>query len=85
MRTILDFLTRTRGKKRLTVSDAITYAYLMLGTLVMFGPIVWLVMSSFKPQAELSRFPPRFLPYRQDTAVVEGYDNPLPLFEVTFE
>jgi alpha-1,4-digalacturonate transport system permease protein len=85
MRTILDFLTRTRGKKRLTASDAITYAYLMLGTLLMFGPIVWLLMSSFKPQAELSRFPPRFLPYRQDTVAVEGYDNPLPLFEVTFE
>jgi alpha-1,4-digalacturonate transport system permease protein len=85
MRMILDFLTRTRGKKRLTASDGITYAYLMLGTLLMFGPIIWLLMSSFKPQAELSRFPPRFLPYRQDTAVVEGYDNPLPLFEVTME
>ena len=85
MRTILDFLTRTRGKKRLTTSDALTYAYLMLGTLLMFGPIIWLLMSSFKPQAELSRFPPRFLPYRQDTVAVEGYDNPLPLFEVTFE
>jgi alpha-1,4-digalacturonate transport system permease protein len=31
------------------------------------------------------RFPPRFLPYQQDTVVVEGYDDPLPLYNVTME
>ncbi|MBE0691274.1 MAG: carbohydrate ABC transporter permease [Anaerolineae bacterium] len=51
----------------------------------MFGPVVWILMSSFKSPAEVTKFPPRFLPYQQETAVVEGYDNPLPLFDVTLE
>ena len=85
MTTVLRFLTQTRGKRRLHLTDFLTYAYLCLGTVIMFGPVLWLVMSSFKPQAELVRFPPRFLPYRQDTVVVEGYDTPLPLFTVTDE
>ncbi len=80
-----EFLTRTRGKKRLSASDVITYLFLLLGTVLMFGPVIWLVMSSFKPQAELVRFPPRFLPYRQQTVVVEGYEDPLQLFNVTME
>lgn len=85
MATVLRFLTGTRGKKRLHLTDMLTYAYLLLGTIIMFGPIVWLIMSSFKSQAELSRFPPRFLPYRQEEVVVEGYDEPLQLYNVTLE
>ena len=85
MATVLQFLTGTRGKKRLHITDLLTYGYLLLGTVIMFGPIVWLVMSSFKPQSELSRFPPRFLPYRQQEIVVEGFDEPLQLFNVTME
>jgi alpha-1,4-digalacturonate transport system permease protein len=80
-----DFLTRTHGKKRLDVADYLTYLYLLMGTLLMFGPVIWLIMSSFKPQAELVRFPPRFLPYRQQTVVVEGYEEPLQLFHVTMD
>jgi alpha-1,4-digalacturonate transport system permease protein len=56
-----------------------------MGTVLMFGPVIWLVMSSFKPQTELIRFPPRFLPYRQQTVVVEGYEEPLQLFNVTMD
>jgi len=85
MRMVLDYLTNTRGRKRLSFSDALTYLYLLLGTLMMFGPIVWLVASSFKPQAELYRFPPRFFPYRQETVIVPGYDNPLDLYNVTMD
>ncbi|MCC6616478.1 MAG: carbohydrate ABC transporter permease [Anaerolineae bacterium] len=51
----------------------------------MFGPVIWILMSSFKTPAEVTKFPPRFLPYQQETAVVEGYDEPLPLFDVTLE
>lgn len=82
---IEEFLLRTHGKRRLDLADYITYLFLLTGTLLMFGPVIWLVMSSFKPQAELARFPPRFLPYRQETVVVAGYDEPLPLFNVTLE
>ena len=85
MRSVLSFLTRTRGRRQMHLTDWLTYLYLIGGTLIMFGPVLWLVMSSFKTSAELVRFPPRFLPYQQDTVVVEGYDDPLPLYNVTLE
>lgn len=85
MRMVLDYLTNTRGRKRLHFTDWLTYFYLLLGTALMFGPVIWLVMSSFKPQAEILRFPPRFLPYRQETVIVPGYDAPLQLFDVVLE
>ena len=78
----LEFLLRRRGRRRLHVTDILTYVYLALGVLMMFGPVLWLVMSSFKTQAGLVEFPPRFFPYSQQQAEVEGYDKPLPLFEV---
>ncbi|MBL8160392.1 MAG: carbohydrate ABC transporter permease [Anaerolineae bacterium] len=85
MRTVLNYLTNTRGRKRLHFTDWLTYLYLLMGTAMMFGPVIWLVMSSFKPQSEILRFPPRFLPYRQETVIVEGYDTPLQLFDVVLE
>lgn len=85
MGNIGSFLTRTRGRGRLDSSDIMTYAFLLFGTIIMFGPIVWLVTSSFKTPAELANFPPRFLPYRQETVAIEGYDEPLPLYEVTID
>lgn len=85
MTAITSFLSRRRGQGRPDWSDWATYTYLILGTLLMFGPVLWLVASSFKDKAELIRFPPRLMPYQQETAVVEGYDAPLPLFEVTME
>ncbi len=51
----------------------------------MFGPVLWLVMSSFKTQAALVEYPPKLLPYAQVTVPVEGYEEELPLFAVTFE
>ncbi len=81
----MNFITRTRGRGRLDNSDILTYLYLLLGTVLMFGPVLWLVMSSFKEPAQLVRFPPTFLPYHQETVTVEGHDAPLPLFEVTLE
>lgn len=78
-----EFLTRTRGRGRWHWSDVFTYVYLTLGTLIMFAPILWLVLSSFKTPAALVRFPPDLLPYDQKTVVVPGYDEPLPLYTVT--
>ncbi|MDE2820767.1 MAG: ABC transporter permease subunit [Chloroflexota bacterium] len=62
-----------------------TYGYLMLGVIVMFGPVLWLVMSSFKSSGDIQRFPPRFLPYHQELVAVAGFDEPLPLYKVTLE
>jgi alpha-1,4-digalacturonate transport system permease protein len=85
MSHLFDFLRLTRGRKRLHITDVVSYLYLGMGVVLMFGPIIWLVLSSFKSSAEISKFPPRFLPYQQETVVVEGYDEPLPLYIVTFE
>lgn len=63
MTTVLGFLSRTQGRKRLARADLLTYLYLTLGTFIMFGPVLWLVVSSFKSQPQLIRFPPTILPY----------------------
>jgi len=85
MRTVYNFLTQTRHKYGLSHSDLLTYLYLSFGTVVMAGPLIWLVLSSFKPQSQLIRFPPTLLPYAQETVVVKGYEQPLELFDVTFD
>ncbi len=76
------FLTRRRGHTRLHIADIITYLYLIAGAIVMFGPVLWLIMSSFKPLAGLYEFPPTFLPYRQASVSVQGFDKPLDLYDV---
>lgn len=76
----LGWLLGTRRRQSLC-----TYGYLLLGVIVMFGPVLWLVMSSFKSAGDIVRFPPRFLPYYQETVTVDGYDKPLPLYKVTLE
>jgi alpha-1,4-digalacturonate transport system permease protein len=84
-----NFLTRTRGHAhggtRLHWTDWLSYVYLLSGLIVMFGPVLWLVLSSFKTESALSQFPPTFLPYSQKEVVVAGYDKPLPLFRAKDE
>ena len=82
---LVGFLTRTRGRRRLDWTDWLTYGYLLLGVLLMFGPVLWLVLSSFKTEAQLLEFPPGLLPYGQMSAEVQGHDEPLPLFRVQME
>jgi alpha-1,4-digalacturonate transport system permease protein len=52
----VSFLTRTRGRRALDWTDWLSYAYLTLGLFLMFGPVLWLVMSSFKTEAALTNF-----------------------------
>jgi alpha-1,4-digalacturonate transport system permease protein len=85
MQAVTRFFTRTKGDSKLDVTDMLTYLYLGLGTLVMFGPVAWLILSSFKSEAEVSRFPPRLLPYQQETVDIPGYDEPLALYTVAGE
>lgn len=80
--SILEFFTRRRGKKRVDAMDVISYLYLLSGTLLMFGPVIWLVISSFKPLDGIYEFPPTFLPYKQESVKMDGYDQPLPLYDV---
>jgi alpha-1,4-digalacturonate transport system permease protein len=81
----LRFLWLTRGRQKLHWTDVLSYAYLVAGLFVMFAPVLWLVVSSFKTESAISQFPPTFLPYSQKTVVVTGHDKPLPLFKVAGE
>jgi len=83
--SFMSFLTPQHGKKRSRVTDVLSYAFLLTGVVVMFGPVLWLILSSFKTPGEMVKFPPRFLPYKQETVNLPGYDSPLPLYTVTFE
>lgn len=85
MEKIKNFLFRTKGRGKLHITDIFTYLYLGFGVLIMFGPVLWLVLSSFKTPGEIARFPPRILPYRQEKVEVQGYEEPLPLYDVTLE
>ena len=73
-------LTATRGRGRLDWTDWLSYGYLLLGLVLMFGPVMWLVLSSFKSAAALNEFPPSLLPYGQAAVTVPGHDEPLPLY-----
>jgi alpha-1,4-digalacturonate transport system permease protein len=74
---------RHRGSWHWT--DVAAYGYLALGVVLMFGPVVWLVLSSFKTQAGLLEFPPSLLPQSQREVVVQGFPQPLPLFTATLD
>ncbi len=78
-------LKARRGRHRLHWTDVFSYAYLALGVLLMFGPVVWLTLSSFKTASGLLEFPPTLLPLGQIEIEVEGYDDPLPLYDVTMD
>ena len=81
--SVVEVLAKTRGSKRLHWTDYAAYAYLAIGVVLMFGPVVWLALSSFKTQAGLLEFPPTLLPMSQKEVVVQGYDKPLPLYAST--
>src|SRR3954454_5188932 len=76
------FGTRTRGVGRFDWTDWVSYVYLVLGLFLMFGPVLWIVMSSFKTQAALSEFPPSFLPAGQKTVEIKGQEGRSPLWNV---
>jgi len=81
--TVINFLTRRRGRDRFDLTDWLTWAYLILGTLLMFGPVLWVALSSFKTDAALAEYPPTLLPLAPKTAIVAGYDKPLQLYKIT--
>ena len=83
--SISQFLFKRSARMGMNTADALTYLYLSLGTILIFGPVIWLVFSSFKTQAGLVKYPPPLLPYQQVHVQVEGYDEPLPLFNVTMD
>lgn len=77
------FLSLRRGGPRLDWADYVTYGYLILGVIVMLLPVLWVVLASLKPPANLIEYPPTVLPMAAETVVVAGYPEPLPLYDVT--
>ena len=71
-----------RGRGGPDWTDWVSYAYLALGVLLMFGPVAWLGASSLKSQAGLDVYPPTFLPWERTQVQVPGFTTPLPLVEV---
>ena len=49
-----------KNSKRVT--KALTYAALILGSIIMIFPFVWMVLTCFKTQAESMAIPPQILP-----------------------
>ena len=82
---VLQFLGRRRYSGRWHWTDIAAWAWLIFGLILMFGPVLWLVLSSFKSRAALTEFPPTLMPLATQEVMVEGYDEPLPLFTVTLE
>lgn len=80
-----EILKAKRGRSKPDVTDWLARGYLVLALVVMLGPVLWLAMSAFKSPANISAFPPTFMPLEPSTEVVEGYDVPLELFVVTEE
>ncbi|MAM09160.1 MAG: ABC transporter permease [Rhizobiaceae bacterium] len=82
---ILGTIFGKRGGRKADWTDYVTYGYLLLGLVIMFAPVLWLVISSFKTPANLQDFPPTLLPVTTETVSVEGFDEPLPLYDVRTE
>lgn len=86
MKQIVQFIGRKRGHGNLWHwTDIATWLWLIGGTIIMFGPALWLVTSSFKGPAQLAEFPPTLLPYVQQQVTIDGFDKPLALFQVEIE
>jgi alpha-1,4-digalacturonate transport system permease protein len=80
---MIAFLTRRRGRTRFDLTDWLSWIYLIFGLFLMLGPVLWLALSSFKTETALQEYPPTFLPVAPVTVTVEGYDQPLELYDIT--
>jgi alpha-1,4-digalacturonate transport system permease protein len=78
-------LTARRGGQGWHWTDVFAVLYLAFGIFIMFGPVLWLVLSSFKTPAGLLEYPPTLLPLGQISVAVDGYEKPLPLYRVRME
>ncbi|MBV1701865.1 MAG: carbohydrate ABC transporter permease [Hyphomicrobiales bacterium] len=78
----MSLLLKRRHRNQWHWTDVAAYIYLCLGVVLMFGPVIWLVMSSFKTPSALMEFPPSLLPLTQKMAQSSGREA-LPLYTLT--
>ena len=82
---IKNIVTQKKYKEKYHWTDYFSYFYLFLGVFLMFGPIIWLGLSSVKTLAGIQEYPPTILPLSQIQVEVDGYEKPLSLYNVTLE
>ncbi len=79
MASVVQFLTRTKGSAdgvhKLGAQDIVAYGYLLLGILIILVPVLWTVLSSFKPDTAIESFDTRLLPYDQIEQTIDGVGN----------
>ncbi|CAN5622683.1 carbohydrate ABC transporter permease [soil metagenome] len=80
---MLGFLTRRRGRHGFDLTDWLAWGFLIGGLVLMLGPVLWLMLSSFKTEAALQEYPPTLLPLQTAAAAGEGHPAPLPLYSFT--
>ena len=78
MTAVWQFLSRTQGKGgRLSLGDWLSYSYLVIGFLVIFLPVMWILLNSFKSafqldKQDLSLLPTDFVRVARATVNDEG-------------
>jgi len=82
---VKNIVTQKKYKEKYHWTDYFSYFYLFLGVFLMFGPIIWLGLSSVKTHAGIQEYPPTILPLSQIQVEVDGYEKPLSLYNVTLE
>ena len=80
--SLLRALTRTRDNRTMHITDWLTYGFLLLGVVLMFGPALWLAASSLKTKSALQEFPPSFLPMGQKEIKLADKPDGLPVYLV---
>jgi len=48
-------------KAKNSAINTVVYAFLIIGVVIMVVPYVWMLVTSFKPQAEIQSYPPSFI------------------------
>lgn len=72
-------------KFRIYLGRAIVYIVLTAFAFIMLFPFLVMMFTSFKEVEDTFRFPPRLLPMKTISTVVEEFDEPLDLYNVDYE
>jgi ABC-type glycerol-3-phosphate transport system permease component len=74
-------MTRLNRLARL-LQRTLVYVALFVSAMAMLFPFLVMLFTSFKVVQDTFRYPPTLLPREQELVTLEGYDEPLPVFQV---
>ena len=69
--------------KKMTLSAAIGYIFTLLVAITVLVPILWLLVSSFKTDVGVIKFPPRFFPEEWTLHQYLYVGDSIPIFDMT--